>query len=68
MRTTEYEGNVWHSVDTVVDPLVKDEIRRWHVYLNGTFMWTKHTVECYTDEGIRSGSITDEVLAWKQEG
>jgi len=61
MRTT-YEGNVWHSVDTVVDPSVTDEIRRWHVYRNGTFIGTKHTVARYTDEGIRSGSITDEVL------
>jgi|TARA_Y100000310_G_scaffold316793_1_gene368942 hypothetical protein len=60
MRTT-YEGNVWHSVETVIDPSVKDETRRWHVYLNGMFIGTKHTVTTYTDEGIRSGSITDEV-------
>ena len=63
MRTTEYEGNVWHSVDTVVDPLVKDEIRRWHVYLNGTFVGTKHTVTTYTEHGRRSGSITSTVTS-----
>jgi hypothetical protein len=62
MRTT-YEGNVWKSVETEVDPSVKNEIRRWHVYRDGTFLGTKHTVARYTDEGIRSGSITDEVIA-----
>jgi len=60
MHTT-HDGNVWHSVEAVVEPSVKDEIRRWHVYLNGMFVGTKHTVATYTDEGIRSGSITDVV-------
>lgn len=54
-----HEGFVWQSVETEVDLSVKNEIRRWHVYLNGTFIGTKHTVACYTDEGIRSGSITE---------
>ena len=61
MHTT-HDGNVWHSVEAVVEPSVKDEIRRWHVYLNGMFVGTKHSVATYTDEGIRSGSITDVVV------
>jgi len=60
---TIYEGNQWRSVDIVVDPSVKNETRRWHVYLNGTFVGTKHTVTTYTEHGRRSGSITSTVTS-----
>ena len=60
---TIHEGNVWQSVETEVDPSVKNEIRRWHVYRNGVFIGTKHTIERYTDEGMRSGSITEDAGA-----
>ena len=51
----------WQSVDTVIDRKVDGEIRRWHVYLNGKYQGTKHTVTTYTEDGIRSGTMTNTV-------